>query len=297
MDHGCPETTATRTGPGANECKLYTPGLYDSTTGFGSGISANGGGSTGITLLFDPGVYYIAGGLNLGSNSTMRPGTGAGDGSGGVTFYFVGTNTVTVASDSGSKAKDPFNTVTGPHTAAGVAYPNDLLHTNSTTYANGVKCTSTSLLPNNLKNGGAGVDIGKDASGNPTGANIILGPCTGYYGDPLGTSNPLGVQRAFVFFQDRSAQSVNPSWGGGGQFLLSGTMYFHSCNAGGTGTTCGSAPTYYNDIFTMQGNSGSNTYVLGQIVTDNLALGGSSGITMDLNPNTAFTLLKASLYQ
>jgi hypothetical protein len=289
MDHGCPETTATR---GSGKCLLYTAGLY------GSVIRANGGGSTGKTLLFDPGVYYITGGLDLGSNSTIRPGTGAGDGSGGVTFYFSGTSTISVASDSASKAKDPFNTVTGPHTAAGVAYPaDDATHTNSTTYANGVKCTAGSSLPNNLKNGGAGVDIGIDTSGNPTGANIILGPCTGYYGDPLGTSNPLGVQRAFVFFQDRSAQSANPSWGGGGQFLLSGTMYFHSCNASGTGTSCGSAPTYYNDIFTMKGNSGSNTYVLGQIVTDNLSLGGTSGITMDLNPNTAFTLLKASLYQ
>src|SRR5207253_1843882 len=106
-----------------------------------------------------------------------------------------------------------------------------------------------------------------------------------------------GVQRGFVFFQDRSALSVNPKWGGGGQFLLAGTMYFHSCNSSGTGVGCGAAGTYYNDIFTMQGNSGSNTYVLGEIVTDNLALGGTAGITMDLNPNTAYNILKASLYQ
>jgi hypothetical protein len=124
-----------------------------------------------------------------------------------------------------------------------------------------------------------------------------MGPCTGYYGDPLGATDPLGLQRGFVFFQDRSALSVNPSWGGGGQFLLAGTMYFHSCNVSGTGTQCGTAPTYYNNLYTLQGNSGSNTYVLGQIVTDNLALGGTSGITMDLNPNSAFSLLKAALFQ
>jgi Flp pilus assembly protein TadG len=292
QDHGCPETSATR---GSGKCLLYTAGIYP------SGISASGGsggaGSAGITLLFDPGVYYITGGLNLGSGSTIRPGTGAGDGSGGVVFYFSGTGTISVDSNSGSKPKDPFNTVTGPHTATGVAYPvDDPLHTN-TTYGNGVKCTAGSSLPNNLRNGGAGVDIGKDASGNAVGANILLAPCTGYYGDPLGAADPLGVQRGFVFFQDHSARDVNPSWGGGGQFLLAGTMYFHSCNASGTGTACGTAPTYYNDIFTMQGNSGSNTYVLGQIVADNLALGGTSGITMDLNPNVAFSLLKASLFQ
>jgi len=298
MDHGCPELTATRSGPGANECLLYTPGLYDSTTGFPSGINVGpGGGSTGVLALFDPGLYYIAGGLALKSNSTVRPGTGVGDGNGGIIFYFSGSGTITVASDSGSKAKDAFNTVTGPHDSAGNPYPNDATHTNATTYANGVKCTATSSLPNNLKNGGAGVEIGIDPSGNPTGANIITGPCTGYYGDPLGVADPLGLQRGFVFFQDRAAQSVNPSWGGGGQFLLAGTMYFHSCNASGTGIGCGNTPTYYNDVYTMQGNSGSNTYVLGQIVTDNLALGGTSGITMDLNPNAAFNILKASLYE
>lgn len=294
-DHGCPETTATR---GSGKCLLYTPGLYDSTTGFASGIQVGPGGSTtGILALFDPGLYYISGGLTLASNSTIRPGTGVGDGSGGVVFYFSGTGTITVASDSGSKAKDPFNTVTGPHDSAGNVYPNDATHTNSTTYSNGAKCAGGSSLPNNLNNGGVGIDIGVDASGNPTGANVMLGPCTGYYGDPLGASDPLGLQRGFVFFQDRAAQSVNPSWGGGGQFILAGTMYFHSCNASGTGTTCGSTPTYFNDIYTMQGNSGSNTYVLGQIVTDNLALGGTSGITMDLNPNVVKNVLKASLYQ
>jgi hypothetical protein len=112
-----------------------------------------------------------------------------------------------------------------------------------------------------------------------------------------GLTDTLGTQRGMLFFQDRSATGVNPSWGGGGQFLLAGTMYFHSCNSSGTGTGCGSASTYYGDNLTLQGNSGSGTYVLGNIITDNLSLGGTSGITMDLNPNPAYWLLKASLLQ
>jgi hypothetical protein len=48
---------------------------------------------------------------------------------------------------------------------------------------------------------------------------------------------------------------------------------------------------------TLQGNAGSSTYVLGEIVTDNLGLGGGGTIVMDLNPSTAFNILKASLYQ
>jgi len=295
-DHGCPETSAVR---GDGKCLLYTRGLYDSTTGFPAGIVVGpGGGATGITALFDPGLYYIVGGLKLKSNSTARPGTGTGDGSGGVVFYFSGSETITVASDSGSKPKDPFNTMTGPRTSSGAAYGNSSIvpiYTNDATYNYGVRCASGSSMPNNLKGTGSGVDIGKDSSGNPTGANLLLGVCTGYYGDPLGASDPNGVQRNFVFFQDRSATAVQPSWGGGGQFLLAGTMYFHSCNAAGTGIGCGATPTYFSDIFKMEGNSGSGTYVLGDIVVDNLTLGGTSSITMDLNPAQSSGILKAAL--
>jgi hypothetical protein len=131
---------------------------------------------------------------------------------------------------------------------------------------------------------------------------VMLAPCTGPYGDPyLAESLPdpptLGEQRGFLFFQDRSNTAQNQSWGGGGSFLLAGTMYFHSCNSSGTGVNCGATPTYYSDSFTLQGGSGSSTYMLGDIVADNVTLGGNSGITMDLNTTTAFNILKASIFQ
>jgi len=242
---------------------LYTAGAYPAQIEVKAGVA-----------IFDPGLYYVTGGLQLDSGSTVRPGTATGDGSGGTTFYFVGTGTVSVNSHSGNKTGlDVFNTASG-----------------SGAYANGIGCTPTSTIPSNVP-GTIPLNNGTD------GANILLGPCTGYYGDPLGASDPLGVQRGFLFFQDRSGQSVDPSWGGGGQFLLAGTMYFHSCNASGTGTGCGAPPTYYNDILSLSGNSGSGTYVLGSIVADNLTLGGTSGITMDLNPNKAYSTMKVSILQ
>lgn len=255
--HGCPD-------PGG--CKLYSPGRYTSVIRVGPGAG-------GVTAIFDPGLYYVTGGLDLASQSTVRPGTGVGDGKGGVTFYFSGSSTISVAANSGTKAGlDSFSITTGPaHVEA------------TSSYAMGVKCNASSTIPGNLP-------------GNLSG-NILLGPCNGYYGDPLGASapSPPGQQRGFLFFQDRSARNVNPSWGGGGQFLLAGTMYFHSCNSSGTGVGCGAAPTYYNDIFSLSGNSGSGTFVLGNIITDNLTLGGTSGITMDLNPVSAYSQLRATL--
>jgi hypothetical protein len=276
MQNGCPDTT----------CTLYEPGPYPAGIVVGN-----------ATAIFDPGLYYITGGLDLRSNSMVRPGTGAGDGSGGITFYFSGSGTVSVNSNSGSRTIDPFNTLKGPVDAGGNRYS-----TASSTdpYYYGVKCINSgpgaSTVPANLLNGGAGLNIN---------GNILLGPCVGYYGDPqgVGAAPAVGEQRGFLFFQDRSARGVLPSWGGGGQFLLAGTMYFHSCNSSGTGVGCSppsvpaTASDYYQDIFSLSGNSGAGTYVLGEIVTDNLTLGGTSGINMDLNPSTAYNVLKASLYQ
>ena len=301
QDHGCPDPAATRTN---GKCLLYTAGSYP------SGISISGGG--GKTALFDPGLYYITGGVNLGSLSTVRPGTGAGDGSGGVTFYFNGTGTVNVVANSGTVSNlDDFNTLTGPVDSAGNPYANNATHMN-VTYSQGVKCDSTTVVPSPLLNGGVGVNIGSDSSNSPAvrnGANLLMGPCTGYYGDPLGASEPaaIGLQRWFLFFQDRSATGLNgnnhPIFQGNGQFLLAGTMYFHSCNSSGSGVGCIAPPvpasnsSYYQDIFQIQGNSSSGTYVLGEIVVDNLMLGGGGAIKMFLNPTTAFNILKASLYQ
>jgi hypothetical protein len=189
-----------------------------------------------------------------------------------VIFYFTGGGAVNVDANSGKQCISTY-----PFATAGYAGTSTLQY--------GVKCTSTSVIkPPGL--------VPATLTGN-----VLLGPCTGTYGDPLGAADPDGIQRGMLLFQDRSTLSANQSWGGGGSFLLAGTMYFHSCNATGTGTNCGAVGTYYNDIFTLQGGSGSTTYVLGDIIADNITLGGNSAITMDLNPAKAFTILKVALLQ
>jgi len=236
--HGCPD---------AGGCKLYTPGLY----------------SSGITIknnvaVFDPGLYYVVGGMSLQSGSAVRPSTGAGDGSGGTVFYFSGSSTITVSANAGKSTTDPF-------------------------YASSLRCTGSSSLPGNLS-------LTTAIQGN-----VLIAPCTGYYGDPLGSSDPQGVQRNILFFQDRSASSVSASWGGTSQFLLAGAIYIHHCNSSGTGSGCGPPPSYYNATFSMSGNSCAGTYVIGTMVADNLSMAGTSCITMDLNPNAAYWMMKATV--
>lgn len=213
------------------------------------------------TAIFDPGLYYVNSGLALNSLSCVRPSTALGDGTGGTMFYFADTNSVSVAANSGS-------------TCSATPVPLSV-----------VRCTPASSLPTNLP--GAGLT-----------GNVLLGPCSGPYGDPLGTSDPVGEQRGIVFFQNRSASGVSAEWGGGGAFGLVGTMYFHYCNSAdgvGKGTNCNASA--YNDTFSFQGGSSSASFVVGNVVTDKLDLGGNPALTMDLNPNALYYTLKATLIQ
>jgi hypothetical protein len=210
-----------------------------------------------------------------------------GDGSGGTIFYFSDPNgySVQVSANAGCSGTNLFNTTTG-----------------TGSLANGVKCTPSSQIPSNLPATLAGSVLlapcqkptvaAKCASSNAN-ANCNLN-----FGDPLGVIDPIGEQRGILFFQDRAVNAgTNPSWDGGGSSLLAGTIYFHQCVTSGSDTGQGCVSGAYNDVVSLGGNSGSTTYVLGDIIIDQILLHGTSGITMDLNPSAAYTTLKAALVQ
>jgi hypothetical protein len=222
------------------------------------------------TAIFSPGLYYLGtGGLDLGSNSNVRMSTVSGDGNEGVTFYFSTSATVAVNANTGSATACTA-------AVAGSGTPNNCLVS--------YKPNGSTLL------GVASRQLQCSAAGSPAlpsqvpatiNGNILFGPCAGTYGDTLGQN------RGFLFFQNRSV-SANPSWGGGGEFLLSGFMYFHSSS---TGATCGTNTT----CLSMTGGSGAGAYTLGNIVADKVALSGNSSINMILNPASTFQILKPQL--
>jgi putative Flp pilus-assembly TadE/G-like protein len=225
--------------------------------------------STGI---FDPGLYYVAvNGLRFGDGSTARISTATGDGSHGVTFYFSTSASASVTSNSGkSSACTSASSGSGTPNGCVVSYKIDgALSSAATGYvpSQSLQCPSGSANPSQVP---AVLD-----------GNILLGPCSGTYASPDGN-------RGFLFFQNRSA-AASASWGGGGQFLSSGFMYFHN----GNGATCGTN----TSCLTLQGSSGSQSYTLGNIVVDKLSMGGSPQINMILNSKATFSVLRPTLLQ
>ena len=241
--------------PDSGGCDEYTAGYYPGA------ISIKN-----TNAIFDPGLYYVVGGMTMGPNTTVRVSTANGDGSGGVVIFFSGTGTISVDANSGKKPTTDAYYLNGQLSPNGVA-------------SRAMVCPGSSqTIPSQLP-----------ASVN---GNILLGPCTGPYADPSGTS------RGFVFFQDRSAGNIQPTWGGGGQFLVDGFMYFHECRSDGTGLNC-SAPGSggYGVQFGMRGNACSGSYMVGSLVTDTINIGGTPCINMILNPAKSFPGLNVAMFQ
>jgi hypothetical protein len=220
------------------------------------------------TAIFDPGLYYLGtSGLEPPANSTMRMSTAAGNGSNGVTFYFsTSAGTVAVGSNTG---KAPACT----SASIGSGSPNNGIVSYKPDGSALLGVTSRSLQCPGGEPNPPQVPAVMDG-------NILLGPCSGTYG-----SND-GRNRGFLFFQNRST-AANPSWGGGGQFLLSGFMYFHS----GNGSTCGTNTT----CLTMNGGSGAGAFTLGNVIVDKLSMSGNSTLNMILNPAVTFQILRPQM--
>jgi putative Flp pilus-assembly TadE/G-like protein len=128
-------------------------------------------------------------------------------------------------------------------------------------------------------------------------SHAVLGPC-GTVNKP---SNPpsstwvagsssfqvesQSIGRGIEFFDAHNNPSPSPQWQGGGQMLAVGAMYFHQCTGPNAPQQCSGVPKDFNDTLQLAGNAGDTTYVFGNIVTDQLAMGGSPTIRLYLDLN------------
>ena len=241
---------------------IFDPGLYyirpTSYTNANGGLSAAYRGSPGSGCTPNP-TGLARANLIMDNNSLVRPSTAPGDGSEGAVFYLT--------------------------SAVPGQYGSVFIGSNSGTRA--AAPFNTSRVPCAL---GSLPDprVGMPPSLN---GNVFLGACSGTYGDPVAEN------RRILFFQDRANNDANgmPNMQAGGGLLLAGTMYFHNCRPDGLGIDCDAPPAGYNAFFDLQGAPGSQTYVLGNLTTDQLVMGGGGSFTMALDPNSVYNILKATL--
>jgi hypothetical protein len=104
--------------------------------------------------------------------------------------------------------------------------------------------------------------------------------------------SPLaGTYKGILFFQNRAtATSLTHSFSGGGGLSLTGTIYL-------THTAASTRIDGKYQSVNFQGNSGGTTKVAGEVITDVLSLGGTSGITMNLISSATFPVRQVALVQ
>jgi hypothetical protein len=117
--------------------------------------------------------------------------------------------------------------------------------------------------------------------------NVLIAQCSQYgtYWDSGGdTTDSRGNPgtRGLLAFQDH-ANANQPSFGGGGGLAFSGALYFHS--------------TGFSDVLSLSGNAGTGTFILGEIIADQVSIGGGGTIALALSPLPSTNLLKAAVLQ
>lgn len=248
------------------KCDLYSPGYYAAGICVQAGSGCPGMANASGLAVFQPGIYYLDGNFVANTNSCLRPGNSAQD-IGGTLFYFHGGYTLNVTASSGALIE----------TSGGTT----IFNCQDSSYAvasSTIQCPSGGY--SNLPPGVTGLT-----------GNVLLGPCSGTYGDPQSAG-----ARGMLFFQDRNAAAVQPVWSASNSFGLVGNLYFHYCNSSsGTGSGSNCDVSAFSDTLSL--GSGSAAYIVGDIVVDQLALSGISNITVMLNPNPQYHVLKASLLQ
>lgn len=210
---GCPDP--------ASSCVEFWPGYY------GSGISL----TAGKTAIFNPGIYYMDGSLNVSGGSTLRMARAAGQlPTDGMMFYFHSGTVKFTGSGSGSSSLDPVP-------------------------SNNLTCDGST--PN------SSLGIPSMLTGH-----VLWAQCTNlgtYWDTGHDTNDSVGSQRGLLFFQDPSDTSNSPSLAGGSGIALAGNMYFHSSTfsnnltiTGGSGVFAATWGSIVTDMMTITGGSTVN---------------------------------------
>jgi hypothetical protein len=120
-------------------------------------------------------------------------------------------------------------------------------------------------------------------SGGLTG-NVLLAQCTQnatYYDSYSDTTDSAGGVRGLVIFHAHS-NTTQAAFTGSGALAFSGCFYMHNTN--------------YTDVLSLNGGASTGTYILGEIVVDEVNLSGSGTIKLALNPAATTAESKVAMF-
>jgi hypothetical protein len=237
------------------------PDITNNCIEFAPGYYPNGISTSGsLTYIFLPGIYYMGGALDGGGSSTLRMATPC------------------------NPSCSPLSSRTGQQTDGLMFY-----FYAGTIKISGSSGTNTALIPvpsTALTCDGSTPNAGLNMPSTLNG-NVLFAQCAtnGTYWDAGGdTSDSRGNpgSRGILIYQDH-ANASNPVFTGSGALSFSGALYFHS--------------TDYSDSLTINGGSSTGTFILGQIIADQVSLTGSGAINLALNPKPSTYLVKVGMLQ
>lgn len=117
--------------------------------------------------------------------------------------------------------------------------------------------------------------------------NVLWGQCTAngsYWDTGNDTPDKRGApgSRGLLIFQGHGNTST-PSLTGSGALSFAGALYFHSDS--------------YADVLSLSGGSTSGTFILGEIIADQVRLTGSGVIKLALNPAASMDVSKVAIFE
>jgi hypothetical protein len=78
------------------------------------------------------------------------------------------------------------------------------------------------------------------------------------------------------------ADTTQAQYTGSGALAFAGTLYMHSSS--------------YSDVLTLNGGASTGTFILGEIIVDQVNLSGSGAIKLALNPQPTVDVAKVSMF-
>jgi hypothetical protein len=217
-----------------------------------------------VTAIFLPGVYYLNGSLTATGSNVLRNATPCNPTCGPLsTGAGSQTDGVTFYFSSGSM------NIAG---CSGCA-------------AAGIDTVASSALTCDGTTPNAQLHLPATFTGN-----VLLAPCTKHGGyvdatgdtnDTAGSATTPGI-RGLLVYQGHGDTSA-PTLGSTGQQVFVGSLYFHS--------------TGYADVVTIQNSPSSSSYVVGNLVADQVNLPASSSLTLALQSQVGVPLVKIGMFQ